>query len=111
MATRSTDYFCTPTDGIKGSKLPSKGKILSFFLHIHISNANTIRDSATSVVNHVLEFWEKANIAIDRKDSVILKVEMLCKQYHSLKKGKKQEVCSTKAKKVILRQNFPSCLM
>ena len=56
--------FCTPTDGIRESKFPLKGQILSFFLHFHINNGNTIRDSTITVVNHVLEFWEKASIPI-----------------------------------------------
>ena len=61
MATHSTDCLCTLTDGIKGSKLPSKGQVVLFFIYLHINNGNTIRDSTITVVYHVLEFWEKAS--------------------------------------------------
>ena len=106
MATRSTDYLCAPTDGIKGSKLPLKEQALSFFPHLHIKKKNIVRDSATIVVNHVLEFRENASIPIIQKNTVISN-----KHHYSLKKGKTGSLLYKSRKKVILLQNYPICLI
>ena len=96
--TRATDYLCSPNDGIKGSKLPSKRQVLAFFLHLHINNGNTIRDSSTTVANCISDFWKKAKIPIHRKDTTIAKVEKLYKYYHSVKKGKNRRSAPQKQK-------------
>ena len=85
MTTRSrdsTDYLGTTLNkGSYGSKLPSKGQVLSFFLYLHINSEKTIRESATTVVNEISEFCERAKIPSIRKDTALTKVEKLCKLY------------------------------
>ena len=100
MATRShtADYLCSPNDEIRGTKLPSKGQVLSFFLHLHLNNKKTVRDSATIVVNCVTNFWDQAKIPIIRKDTVVSKVEKLYKHYQSIKKGKSRRSALQKQK-------------
>ena len=90
MTTHSNDYLSTPNNGIYGSKLPSKGQVLSFFLYLHINTEKTIRDSATTVVNQTSKFWEKAKIPVIRKNTAITKLEKLYQVYQSLKKGRKR---------------------
>ena len=99
MATRShtADYLCSPNDGIRGTKLPSKGQVLSFFLHLHHNNKKTVRDSAT-IVNCVTNFWDQAKIPIIRKDTVVSKVEKLYKHYQSIKRGKSRRSTLQKQK-------------
>ena len=102
MTTRSDDYLCIPNDGIYGSKLPLKGQVLSFFLYLHINTGKTIRDSATTVVNHIYEFWEKANIPVIRKATAITKHEKLYKVYQSLKKERKRRSTPQQQKESLL---------
>ena len=66
MATRSrtVDYLCSPNDGIRGTKLSSKGQALSFFLDLHLNNKKTVRVSATIVVNCVTNFWDQAKFQL-----------------------------------------------
>ena len=101
MATRShtADYLCSPNDGIRGTKLPSKGQVLSFFLHFHLNNKKTVRDSATIVVNCVTNFWDQGKIPIIRKDTVVSKVEKLYKHYQSIKRGKSRRSALQKQRK------------
>jgi len=104
MSTRLDDYLCKPSDGITGSKLPSHRQVLSFFFYHHISKKNTIKDSATTVVNELSIFWKKAKIPIICKDIAIAKGEKLYKHYQSLKKESKKDLFHKN--NVILLQNF-----
>ena len=83
-------FIVSAKEKLTGSKLPSKGEVLSNFLHYHQDEKLTIGSSADAVVNKVTEFWEKARIPIIRKDHSIAKLQKLYVKYQQLKKGRKR---------------------
>ena len=87
---RSDIFIVSAREELTGAKLPSKGEVLSNFLHYHQDKKLTIGSSADVVVNKVTEFWEKARIPIIRKDHSIAKVQKLYAKYQQLKKGRKR---------------------
>lgn len=88
MKSKRNIYLVSTKADLTGSKLPSKGEVLSNFLHYHQEKNLTIRPSAAAVVDGVMEFWAKARIPTIRKDHSIAKVEKLYTEYQQLKKGK-----------------------
>ena len=110
MATRrhTADYLCSRNDEIRGTKLPSKGQVLSFFLHLYLNNKKTVRDSATIVVNCVTNVWDQAKIPIICKDTVVSKVEKLYKHYQSIKRGKSRRSALQKQKKIEFVAELPN---
>ena len=88
MATRCNVFLCKPENGIQGTKLPSKGQIVSLFLHLHDNEKKTVKESAAGVISRLVEFWTEARIPMIRKDHAVTKVEKLYSVYTSLKRGK-----------------------
>ena len=85
-----------------GSKLPSKREMLSVFFYHHITEKNTIRESATVVSDIILEFWNKAGIFFKSKKILIPVIEIEHKTWKNLKKSKFR----TTKKKLEKQQKF-----
>jgi len=62
---------------MKGSKLPSKGDVLSYFLHLHEEKKLTIRKASTAVIEKIAKFWDRASIPVGHKNKIIEKVEKM----------------------------------
>ena len=79
MATqiRRNIYLVSTKDDIKESKLPSKGEVLSNFLHCHQQKKLTIRTIAAEGVEEVMKFWPKSRFSTIRKDHSIANVDKL----------------------------------
>lgn len=71
---------------ILGSKLPSNKQVLSVLLFNLRKVKFSLRDSATSAVDKVLIFWQKARIPTKRKDKCADKVEKLYNDLRDLEK-------------------------
>ena len=87
-STRSKDFLITPTVRFKGSQLPSNEEVLAVLLCKMQEKKSTIREVASSTIDEVLLFWEKARIPTTRKDHAVAKLEKLYTKYTLLKKGK-----------------------
>lgn len=81
---------------LDGCKLPSKGEVMRRFLHLHLSEGMTIRDSQRKSVREVISFWEKARIPTRQEYNIIAKLDMVFKHWQKLKKGAKRESKSQK---------------
>lgn len=80
----------TTQDDIAGAKLPSKQQVLSYFLHCHLKQKETVRFAATRTVEKVQEFWDKARIPVRHKQDMTKKVEKLFTEWTALKKNAKR---------------------
>ena len=86
--TRTSGYMVSTSDEILGSKLPSRGQSLAYFLHRHQSLKETVREAANRTVEKVEEFWTRARIPTQDKGRAAKKVEALFDEWKRLKKNK-----------------------
>lgn len=71
---------------LTGSKLPSNKEVLKvLFFNMRIVK-NTLRESATLVVQEVLVFWEQAQIPVQELKHCINKIERLHRKWRGLQK-------------------------
>lgn len=90
METRSKSYLLNPSDDIIGSKLPSIGQVLSFFLQNHLVLKLTVSQSAIIVIDKVMTFWNKAQIPVQDVSYARKKVMKLFEDWRLLKKNTKR---------------------
>lgn len=75
---------------ITGTKLPSVGQVLRFFLHDVNQSGQNQRDSANKTYNKVKLFWDRARIPTALKCNIVKKIIGLYNKWTSLKKSKRR---------------------
>ena len=91
MATRSSASVWLigyPDETISGCRLPSKGQVLKHFFYHHTILNKTKSNSASSVIDTVLDFWNAANIPTSTVCYSKKKLIGLVDQYEKLKKNR-----------------------
>ena len=74
-----------------GPRLPSNRQVYGLFLHYHVTEKLTIRNAATTVIEEVKQFWERARIPVRDSQHCICKLEKLFNEWKVLKKHKNRE--------------------
>lgn len=88
---KNTDIWLvgqTSSDFIQ-TKLPSKKAVLSVFFYYKNEKKQTVRESAHSTADDVLDIWSKARIPTRLKKHVVAKLENMYKEWQNLKKIRK----------------------
>lgn len=88
-----------PLSQLHGSKLPSNGEVLRHFLYYHRLCKKTEREAAISVLEGILDFWNRARIPTMTPNSGIRKLLTLHKKWTDLRKGKNRKGSAQEAKK------------
>ncbi|GBO44289.1 hypothetical protein AVEN_247284-1 [Araneus ventricosus] len=71
---------------------------LGLFLHHHIELNKTIRESSTTTIEEVTNFWQKARIPVQELRNCQPKLEKLFEQWRLLKKNKNRNTLTQKSK-------------
>lgn len=80
MATRSKTLLYLldhPVTELSTVRLASNGEALGLFFHLHLTLKQPIRKASTSVVEQIIEVWNKARIPTKKKDRAITQLEKL----------------------------------
>ena len=77
-----------PISAIGGQRLPTNADTIRRFFCLHKIHKKTVREAATTVVQEVQEFWDRAGIPTAEKHHSISKVELIFKQWRLLLKGR-----------------------
>ena len=93
-------------DNIRGTKLPSKKQVLSFFLYNHTIRNETVRISATMTAEKIMKFWNSAGIPIHHKQDCIKKVTRLFENWKGIKKNAGRRTATQERKEEVFKSSF-----
>lgn len=88
------------------ARLPSKGDVLKLFNFYHLGEKRTERISIRETANAVIEIWERARLPTQRIDSIERIIRKLLVQYNILKKSRKNNLKSSRAKEVTFKADL-----
>ena len=94
MTTRSKSALYLlgePTTAVSSIRLASNGEALGLFCHHHLNLGLTTRQASSYVIEEVTKVWNIARIPTCRKDHAIAKLELLYKEWSTLKKHKTRQ--------------------
>ena len=94
MTTRSKSALYLlgePTTAVSSIRLASNGEALGLFCHHHLNLGLTTRQASSYVIEEVTKVWNIARIPTCRKDHAIAKLELLYKEWSTLKKRKTRQ--------------------
>lgn len=92
-------------EALCGTKLPSIGDVLGLYLH-RLKTAKTKHEAATSTLEAVQIFWEKARIPMRRVDHAVKQVEELVQKWEGLKKNRARRTATQLANEEALKASF-----
>lgn len=79
-----------PISELLQSKLPTKREVLQLFFHYHNEEKKNVTEATSSVVNDVMNVWDRARIATSHRPYIIKSFKKLYDDYLKLKKNKKR---------------------
>ncbi|KAK9696216.1 hypothetical protein QE152_g32038 [Popillia japonica] len=104
MSRKSVFFVGSMTNQITGSKLPSRGNVLSVLFYNMREVMLTLHESASLVIDESLIFWKKARIPTQDRSDCIKKCKKLYEALRNLEKHKSRKNDLVDKRKINLKK-------